>query len=113
MNASFLHVMFWLMLGCTSVTLTANRYLSRRLRQATEKLREASAHEMAMIFSRTAPACVEERTDGLAPYFAVCREVFHEKIDLLYVYYEPLDPDDREYKRIHAEEVAEKLNERP
>ena len=27
--------------------------------------------------------------------------------------YDPSDPDDREYKRIHAEEVAEKLNEKP
>ncbi len=27
--------------------------------------------------------------------------------------YNPCDPDDREYKRIHAEEVAEKLNEKP
>lgn len=26
--------------------------------------------------------------------------------------YDPSDPDDREYKRIHAEEVAEKLNEK-
>lgn len=113
MNATFLHVMFWLMLGCTAVTLTANRYLSRRLGQATESLRKASAREIAEILSRTAPACIEERTGGLVPCFAVYREVYHEKIDLLYVYYEPLDPDDREYKRIHAEEVADKLNERP
>lgn len=27
--------------------------------------------------------------------------------------YDTSDPDDREYKRIHAEEVAEKLNEKP
>lgn len=28
------------------------------------------------------------------------------------IFYDPDDPDDREYKRIHAEEVAEILNEK-
>ncbi len=29
------------------------------------------------------------------------------------IFYDPDDPSDREYKRIHAEEVAETLNEKP
>lgn len=30
-----------------------------------------------------------------------------------YVHFDPNDPDDKEYKRIHAEEIASILNEKP
>ncbi len=37
----------------------------------------------------------------------------HGKYTIKTVWFDHNDPDDREYKRIHAEEVAEMLNEKP
>lgn len=56
---------------------------------------------------------VAEKTELCVP----CFDVFYRgKLDNYLVkrfFYDPEDPDDRDYKRIHAEEVAEMLNEKP
>lgn len=46
-------------------------------------------------------------------YIAVYREVNDWKFYIRRILVDPNDPDDKEYKRIYAEEVADKLNERP
>ena len=45
--------------------------------------------------------------------FMVTFDTGDGSVSLFCYSYDPSDPDDREYKRIHAEEVAEKLNEKP
>lgn len=47
--------------------------------------------------------------DAARNRFVVCRDGFIIKA----VKYDPSDADDREYKLIHAQEVADKLNEKP
>lgn len=44
--------------------------------------------------------------------FMVTFDTGDGSVSLFCYSYNPCDPDDREYKRIHAEEVAEKLNEK-
>lgn len=55
---------------------------------------------------------MEERTEPI-PHFAVYRQGLTEKIDLLHIGYKTDDPDDREYKRIFAQERVDALNEKP
>ena len=55
---------------------------------------------------------MEERTEPI-PHFAVYRQGLTEKIDLLHIAYKKDDPDDREYKRIFAQERVDALNEKP
>lgn len=45
--------------------------------------------------------------------FNVYMQGRHGRYPVKRIFYDPDDPDDREYKRIHAEEVAETLNEKP
>lgn len=57
---------------------------------------------------------VKEVKDKALPYFLVCRKgLRYGDFAVKYIYYDRKDPDDREYKRVHAEEVAEILNEKP
>lgn len=55
---------------------------------------------------------MEERTEPV-PHFAVFRKGLTGKIDLLHIGYKADDPDDREYKRIFAQERVDALNEKP
>lgn len=55
---------------------------------------------------------MEERTKPI-PHFAVYRKGLTGKIDLLHIGYKADDPDDREYKRIFAQERVDALNEKP
>lgn len=114
-----MHVGFWLMFGCAVASIIHNQRLIRRLRRAEKNLQKAEAviaEELSLrseiIMSRMSQAHVEERTEPL-PHFAVYRMGISEKIDVLYVGFNPNDPDDKEYKRIFAEERAEMLNEKP
>lgn len=68
-----------------------------------------SAHDL----SQLSKAEVEERTDGILPCFAVYRKGLGKKIDVLRIAYNPNDPDDKEYRRIFAQERADMLNEKP
>lgn len=45
--------------------------------------------------------------------FEVFRGGKYGSIIISVIEYDPCDPDDKEYKRIHAEEIAEILNEKP
>lgn len=74
-----------------------------------EELTDAMIFKQAASISIFSEAYVEERPDVCR--FVVFRKVLDTKVEILYVNYNPADPDDRDYKRIHAEEVAEKLNE--
>ena len=72
-----------------------------------------AAYKVAVRASIVADAHTEECSGDREPYFSVYRISAGTKIEIKRVYYDPSDLDDRDYKRIHAEEVAEKLNERP
>lgn len=61
-----------------------------------------------------AKAEVKEFSEEVRPYFLVYRKgLRYGDFAVKYIYYDRKDPDDRDYKRIHAEEVAELLNEKP
>lgn len=110
-------------LGLMTVAVIAELIAFRRLRKQIEAVDEDSRHvaetaikyilkELDRNVSLFHEAKVEERFVPI-PHFAVYRKGLTEKHDIIRVGYDPRDPDDRDYKRIHAEEVAEKLNEKP
>lgn len=62
------------------------------------------------ISSENNKAEITELTD--ISTFCVYREFDHIRYSVKFFDYDPNDPDDRDYKRICAEELAEKLNEK-
>lgn len=115
--------LYWISCGLMTVAVVVLYIIKRRLikalRNSNDCLKSANfligkygADKIDYDLSIMHKAEVEERT-GLIPYFAVYRKGLTEKHDIIRVGYDPTDPDDREYKRIHAEEVAEMLNEKP
>lgn len=110
---------FGLMTFAASFALTANRNLLKALRRSNETLDSFrnligsyGADKIDRDLSLFHKAEVEERMEPI-PHFAVCRTGVTKKHDVIKVAYDPADPDDREYKRIFAEERAEMLNEKP
>lgn len=115
------YIGFGLMTAAAVTALIVNarqRRLIEELLDKSKRLSELAAD--AVMFrtshdlSRFSKAEIEERAnDGILPYFAVYREGLGEKIDVLRIAYNPEDPDDREYRRIFAQERADMLNEKP
>lgn len=115
--------LYWISYGLMTVAAVVlyitNRRLIKALRKSADCLKSANfligkfgADKIDRDLSIMRKAEVEERTE-LIPHFAVYRKGLTEKHDIIRVGYDPKDPDDREYKRIHAEEIAETLNEKP
>lgn len=115
--------LYWISYGLMTVAAVVlyitNRRLIKALRKSEDCLESAKflidkfgADKIDQDFSLMHKVEVEERTEPI-PHFAVYRKGLTEKHDIIRVGYDPSDPDDREYKRIHAEEVAEILNEKP
>ncbi|MBD5302299.1 MAG: hypothetical protein HDS16_04800 [Bacteroides sp.] len=110
---------FGLMTVAAVIAVTLNFRLikkSRELRKVleykTSELKDFSLckRELQQLpFFRT---YMEERF-GPVPHFAVYRKGLTGKIDLLQIDYNVYDPDDREYKRIFAQERVDALNEKP
>lgn len=119
MDIILMNIGFGLMTMATVALYVTNRRLIKALRKSADCLESANfligkfgADKIDYDFSLMRKAEVEERTKPI-PHFAVYRKGLTEKHDVLCVGYDPKDPDDRDYKRIHAEEVAGKLNEKP
>lgn len=119
MNIILMNIGFGLMTVATVVLYITNRRLIKALRISKDCLESANlligklgADKIDRDFSLMHKAEVEERTEPI-PHFAVYRKGLTKKHDVICVGYDRKDPDDREYKRIHAEEVAETLNEKP
>lgn len=114
MNIILMNIGFGLMTMATVVLYITNRRLIKALRKSNDclKIGKFGADKIDYDLSIMHKAEVEERTEPI-PHFAVYRKGLAEKHDIIRVGYDPSDPDDREYKRIHAEEVAEILNEKP
>lgn len=81
---------------------------------------KALADRYALKFGLSASMCGNAEIEEIVadgnnslPYFSVYRMALGEKFPVKIFYYNPDDPDDRDYKRICAEEVAEMLNENP
>lgn len=73
---------------------------------------EASLFAQEFFFGLGSDVYVEEDPDTHS--VNICRKgMKREAFVLKKYYYRSDDPDDREYTRIHAEEVADKFNERP
>lgn len=113
--------LYWISYGLMTVAAVVLYITNRRLIKALRKSNDCPESALIVKFgadkidhdlSIMRKAEVEERTEPI-PHFAVYRKGLTEKHDIIRVGYDPKDPDDREYKRIHAEEVAEILNEKP
>lgn len=101
-----------LAIGCVLMVRRCIRERKMR-REALSEAVDGTQFKINVIVSATSTAEVEDRPNSPCPYFAVFRRGISEKIDVKRFYYNPSSPDDRECTRIHAEEVAEKLNEKP
>lgn len=101
------------------IAVIRNRQLAKALNRAcgTMELQNGLIAELRAFKSECedsifADATIEIRCCGPS-YFAVCRKMLDTTIDIKRIYYNPDDPDDIIYKHNCAEEVADKLNERP
>lgn len=119
MNIILMHISFGIMTVAAIILYMVNRRLIKALKESKDSLESAKfligkfgADKIDHDLSIMRKAEVEERTEPI-PHFAVYRKGLTEKHDVICVGYDPKDPDDRDYKRVHAEEVAEKLNEKP
>lgn len=90
--------------------------LHNRLKMVCENqaavIRGLEERNVARCLALAMKAKVEERYSP-HPHFAIYREGAGKKFDVLYIDFDRNDPDDREYKRIHATEVADMLNYKP
>lgn len=119
MNIILMNIGFGLMTVAAVVLYINNRRLIKALRMSKDCLESAKfligkfgADKIDAELSLMRKAEIEERTEPI-PHFAVYRKGLTKKHDVICVGYDPKDPDDRDYKRIHVEEMAEKLNEKP
>ena len=90
--------------------------LRRNLRECRESLsdtttllEDARAFRHAARCSHRCRAMIDVRGSVISVY----RESGGYRIDLLRMPFDPDEPGDREYKLVFAEEVADKINERP
>lgn len=109
--------------GLMTVAVIAELIAFRRQRKQIEEIGASSAR-VAEIASRHIlkdidrsislfnKAGVEECAEP-APHFAVFRRGVTEKHNVLTVGFNPNDPEDKEYRRIFAQERADMLNEEP
>ena len=108
-----MYVGFGLMTGAAILLATANAKLHKKLDRLSAHNAEFICDNIDGQYSMMSKAEVEERKDGDVQYFAVFRRGLIKKVDVLRVRFNPNDPDDKEYRRIFAEERAEMLNEKP
>ena len=112
-----IYIGFGLMTFAAVLGYYENRRLLKDLKRAEMDNRDFRnlliAQKIDYQYAVGSPAKVEEVINSIVPYFRVYRKGREDKHTVQYYKYDPNDPDDREYKRIHAEEVAEMLNEEP
>lgn len=118
MTQALIEIGCWLAAAAGIIYLAARNSIKEirisRLRDEIDSMRlEDMKTELDIMDSAITPAQVEHIGGDVLPYYHVYRMGGDTKFTVRKFYYDPKDPDDRDYKRIHAEEVAEKINERP
>lgn len=88
-----------------------NRALNEKIASQDKNIGDCMCRAFKFLAAQSSPAEIEETE--YPSMFEVVRKQDDAKVVCKTIYYDPSDPDDREYKRIHAEEVAEILNEEP
>lgn len=88
-----------------------NRALNEKIAFQDKITNDCMCRAFKFLAAQSSPAEIEETE--YPSMFEVVRKQDDAKVVCKTIYYDPSDPDDREYKRIHAEEVAEILNEKP
>lgn len=120
MNMILMKIGFGLMTFAATTLWFLNRKLLRQKDRLVKDNRTLSDMTSNLLSYKTGAdlnhmlkAEVEEHVSPV-PCFKVYRRIDSKhKLCLLKIGYNPADPDDREYKRIFAEERAEILNEKP
>ena len=114
-----IHIGFGLMTIAAATAIVLNqrlRQLNKRLLGVLETASETLSDVVPALADLTTlsntETFMEERKEPI-PHFAVYRKGIVGKIVLLQIGYKPNDPDDREYKRIFAQERVDALNEKP
>ncbi len=85
--------------------------LRAKLDSQDEIISDCIGRALRIVAAQSNPAEIRECDEFSR--FEVIRQHDDVYIVCKIIEYDPSDPDDREYKRIHAEEVAEILNEKP
>lgn len=119
MSIPFIQITFGLTIIAALAAVARSLRLSQRLAQREKKIEELRAcnnHLINLRIDSINSVGIEAEVGEIevlsTPYFLVYRQGSIDKFVIKKIYYNPDDPGDREYKRIHAEEVAEKLNEK-
>lgn len=107
-----IHIAFWIMTACATCLAVMNQRLYKALCKTRQQLKHLTDLNLEEITSRTREAKVDELTTP-TPRFVVYRQGYNKHFVIEAYTYNPDDPFDRDYKRIHAQEVADKLNEKP
>lgn len=89
-----------------------NKNLKDAINYSTSALAACALSKLELQQFPNTETFMEDRSEPI-PHFAVYRQGLTEKIDLLHIGYKTDDPDDREYKRIFAQERVDALNEKP
>lgn len=97
-----------LLFGCYVLILIAGFKVKRTLKEVNHRLNSMRSDLSCDIYHNFKAEVLT--IDGA---FVVCRISKSTVYPISWIEYDLNDPDDKEYKRIHAEEIAEKLNERP
>lgn len=116
-----IYIGFGLMTFAALLALYGNRRLTKALARANDLIKAQSEianeqfrYRVSEIVSRLGKAEIEETTKGILSEFTVYRKGFGDlRHEIASFHYDPSDPDDRDYKRICAEELADALNEEP
>lgn len=107
-----IHIAFWIMTACAICLAVMNQRLYKELCKTRQQLKHLADLNLEEIASRTREARVDELTTPI-PRFVVYQQGYNKRFVIEAYTYNPADPFDRDYKRIHAREVADKLNEKP
>lgn len=83
---------------------------SRQEEKRYKKLLKDYNHRLIILSLLPLAEARVKESDSL---FTVYRTISGRDYPVSYVHFDPNDPDDKEYKRIHAEEIASILNEKP
>lgn len=105
-----IYISLFVMSACALVLFIINRKLENKTKYLDNMNKYYSSCIVDYETSLIAKSYVEERIESPASgCFHVCRNGINKKVDVIRLYY--FSPEEREYQKIIAEEISEKINE--